>query len=508
MRFKKAILSRRDAVRQAVAAAGLSAIFKMTEGPVEAQGRGGRGGQGPAGGAGQAPGEAARAGGGGGTGTGRGANVHYGPITGPINKLSAPSDLRITDMRACTIATQYDYNLIRLDTNQGVYGLGEVRDNGNKNFALMLKQFVVGRNPLDITGILRSIRPYAADGRQGGGYSSVDLALHDIVGKVYGVPVWRLLGDKKRDRIRMYCDTTTVNEPKAYAQHMLMRKQAGYTFFKMDLKTIELIGDRPGAVNSRGVATTKGLAMLCEYIQAIRDVIGDAPLSADHFGDLDIGDCIKYARAFEPYDLSWAEDMLQVGELGSGSAPHNWRAYKEIKSMTATPLGGFEDLFGLEEGYKPFLDNQAINVVHADPATSGMCIETKRIADYAWQYGIPTALHLAGSPVATMGGVHIAAALDSFVAMECHAVDFMSWWQELVTGVPKPIIDQGYIAVPDTPGVGIELNEPVIKEHLRYPGYFEPTTGWDNVTARPQGGVVGYPHFNPKGVWTTDPVDR
>jgi hypothetical protein len=107
-----------------------------------------------------------------------------------------------------------------------------------------------------------------------------------------------------------------------------------------------------------------------------------------------------------------------------------------------------------------------------------------------------------------MGGVHIAAALDSFVAMECHAVDFMSWWQELVTGVPKPIIDQGYIAVPDTPGVGIELNEPVIKEHLRYPGYFEPTTGWDNVTARPQGGVVGYPHFNPKGVWTTDPVDR
>jgi hypothetical protein len=271
------MLSRRDAVRQAVAAAGLSAIFKMTEGPVEAQGRGGRGGQGAAGGAGQAPGGAAR-GGGGGTGTGRGADVHYGPITGPVNKLSAPSDLRITDMRACTIATQYDYNLIRVDTNQGVYGLGEVRDNGNKNFALMLKQFLVGRNPLDITGILHSIRTYAADGRQGGGYSAVDLALHDIVGKVYGVPVWRLLGDKKRDRIRMYCDTTTVNDPKAYAQHMLMRKQAGYTFFKMDLKTIELIGDRPGAVNLRGTATTKGLAMLCDQVRsrfrAIRPFLG------------------------------------------------------------------------------------------------------------------------------------------------------------------------------------------------------------------------------------------
>src|ERR1035437_7925785 len=250
MRFKQAILSRRDAVRQAVAAAGLSAIFKMTEGPAKAQGRGG---QGPAGGAGQAPGGAAARGGGYG-GTGRGGHVHSGPITGPVNKLSAPSDLRITDMRACTIATQYDYNLIRVDTNQGVYGLGEVRDNGNKNLALMLKQFLVGRNPLDISGILRSIRTYAADGRQGGGYSSVDLALHDIVGKVYGVPVWRLLGDKKRDRIRMYCDTTGTGDPKKYGARMLARKKLGFTFFKMDVTT-NFVGVNPGNLDSEGVPT-------------------------------------------------------------------------------------------------------------------------------------------------------------------------------------------------------------------------------------------------------------
>ncbi len=201
-------LSRRSMIRKAALSGGLSAIFKMTEGSVSAQQR--------------PPGQSRGSGGDaqgyifGGPGM-RGARVHY----GPINKYSSPSELRITDMRAVTVAANYDYNIIRLDTNQGVYGLGEVRDAGSKNSALMLKPWVVGQNPLDISGVLRRIRPYAWHGRQGGGYSSIDLALHDIVGKVFGVPVWRLLGDKKRDRIRMYCDTAESNDPKIYAERML-----------------------------------------------------------------------------------------------------------------------------------------------------------------------------------------------------------------------------------------------------------------------------------------------
>jgi len=107
--------------------------------------------------------------------------------------------------------------------------LGEVRDAGSKNSALMLKPYIVGANPLDITGVLRRIRSFAWHGRQGGGYSAVDLALHDIVGKVFGVPVWRLLGDKKRDRIRIYCDTAESKDPKIYAQRMMERRKNGYT---------------------------------------------------------------------------------------------------------------------------------------------------------------------------------------------------------------------------------------------------------------------------------------
>jgi L-alanine-DL-glutamate epimerase-like enolase superfamily enzyme len=415
-----------------------------------------------------------------------------------VNKNSAPSQLRITDMRACRIASNYDYPIIRIDTNQGVYGLGEVRDAGVEGTALVLKPHLVGRNPLQIEPLLDRLRVFSNHQRMGGGYSAVDMALHDIAGKVYGVPAWRLLGSKYRDQVRVYCDTDQSKDPKVFAERMLRRKQMGFTYFKMDLGT-SLVADRPGAVNE-GVATEKGLKMLCEYVAAVRDVIGyDVPLAADHFGRLTVNDCIRYARAFEPYQLAWAEDMLQVRHLGyGGDAPGDWRAYKEIKESTTTPQALGESLFGLEEGFKDFIDHRAIDIVHPDPLTAGGLRETRRIADYASLHGIATAIHFAGSPVGCMASVHVIATLKDFLAMENHAVD-IPWWGDLVTGVPKPIVNRGYIQVPDTPGLGVELNEEVVKQHLRVPGYFEPTPQYDKpiLDHFRRGGP--YPHLDENG---------
>src|ERR1017187_6969003 len=232
------------------------------------------------------------------------------------NKNSTPSQLRITDMRSVLVASNYDYPIIRIDTNQGIYGLGEVRDAGREGTALVLKPHLVGKNPLNIEPILDSARNFANMQRMGGGYSAIDMALHDIAGKVYDVPAWRLVGSKYRDRIRIYCDTTESKDPKVYGERMRKRKEQGFTFFKMDLLT-SLVSDRPGAINTRGTATPKGLQYLCEYIAAVRDVLGyEVPLAPDHFGPLTLNDSIRYARAFEPYDLAWAEDMIQVDHLG------------------------------------------------------------------------------------------------------------------------------------------------------------------------------------------------
>ncbi len=422
-----------------------------------------------------------------------------GAQTGSVNKNSAPSDLKITDMRFCRVASNYDYPIIKIYTNQDVYGLGEVRDAGVEGLAMVHKPHLVGKNPLRIEPILDSIRKFANHRRTGGGYSAIAMALHAIAGKVQGVPAYRLVGSKYRDKIRIYCDTDTSKDPKVFADRMLRRKKMGFTYFKMDLGT-HLVADRPGAVNSRGVATPKGLDMLCEYIAAVRDVIGyEAPLAADHFGRLNVKDCITYARAFEPYQLAWAEDMLQIGHLGQGGdAPLNWRAYKQITESTITPIATGESLFGLEEGFKGFIDNRAVDIIHPDPLTAGAIRETKRIADYASMHGIPTAIHFAGSPVGCLASVHMIATIKDFISMENHAVD-IPWWSSLVTGPGDPIIQRGFIPVPEGPGLGIELNEDVVKEHLRTPGYFEPTPEFDKYILDDFRRGGPYPHLDEHG---------
>jgi L-alanine-DL-glutamate epimerase-like enolase superfamily enzyme len=402
-----------------------------------------------------------------------------------VNRNSAPSQLKITDMRACRIASGLDYPIIRIGTNQGVYGLGEVRDAGVEGIALVLKPHLVGRDPLAIEPILDNIRKFSNHLHLGGGYSAVDIALHDIAGKVYGVPCWRLLGSRYRDRVRVYIHLPSPSDPKAFAEGVRRRKEMCFTMFKTSWSSA-LVAKTPGAVGPDGVATDKGLKLMCEVLDMIRDAIGwEAGLALDHLGSrLRVNDCIRYVKALEPYQLTFAEDVLPAlpGELGSGgNISRDWRRFKEIKEATTTPLAAGEDLFGLEEGFVDFIDNRAIDIVHIEPLTAGGIRETKRIADYAAMKSMPTAVHCCVSPLATIANVHAIATIRDFIALERDNVYFdLPWWQDLVTGIPKPIIQNGSIPVPQAPGLGVELNEEVVKQHLRVPGYFEPTPQYDN----------------------------
>ncbi len=416
------------------------------------------------------------------------------PASGTVNRNSAPSDLRITDMRACTVAANYDYPIIRIDTNQGIYGLGEVFAAGVAGSALMLKPHIVGQNPLEIERVLRGIRNSAGQNFWNTGYGAIDLALHDIAGKAFGVPAWQLIGPKLRDRIVLYCDTTGHPDPKVYGQRMLSRKKQGFQFFKMDLYT-SLVRNRPGAVMPSGAATQKGLEYLCEYIAGARDAIGkETPLASDHFGNLTVKDSIRYARAFEPYNLAWAEDFIPECWL-------NWRGFKEIRENTTTPILTGEQAFGLEEGFRDLIDNHAVDLIHPDYVASGGMREIKRIHDYAAVRGIQTVIHQPGSPIGALAMAHVACTLSGFVACEFHAGD-MPWWQDLVKG-KKPIIRDGHIDVPAGPGLGVELNDDVVKEHLRFPQYFEPTPQFDfPVTSGFQRRWSGpWPHYDEEGKW-------
>src|SRR5579863_7415819 len=151
---------------------------------------------------------------------------------------SAPSALKISDLRVATVVKPgpAPCPIIRLDTNQGVYGLGEVRDGASSTYALMLKSRILGQNPLQIDKLFRQIKQFGGHARQAGGVCAIEMALWDIAGKVYNVPVYVMLGGQFRDKIRVYADTTESKDPQIFAQRMKDRKEVkGLTWLKMDL---------------------------------------------------------------------------------------------------------------------------------------------------------------------------------------------------------------------------------------------------------------------------------
>ena len=127
--------------------------------------------------------------------------------TSKVNRASSPSDLKITDMSVAVVGNVGRTAIIRIDTNQGIYGLGEVRDAADERYALMLNSRILGLNPCNVEMIFKIIRQFGYHGRQGGGVCAVEMALWDLCGKAYGVPAWQLLGGRYRDKIRLYADT-------------------------------------------------------------------------------------------------------------------------------------------------------------------------------------------------------------------------------------------------------------------------------------------------------------
>jgi len=403
-----------------------------------------------------------------------------------VNTRSSPSELKITDLRVATIRAPMRCPIIRLDTNQGIYGLGEVRDGASATYALMLKSRLLGENPCNVDRLFRKIKQFGGHARQGGGVSGVEMALWDLAGKVYNVPVYQMLGGRFRERIRVYADTDESHDPKVYGERLKKRMEQGFTFLKMDLG-IDLVEDTPGTVSrplgtkqkdvpltqhmfTGAELTDKGVALMADYVAQVREIVGmDIPLAADHFGHIGVNSCIRLGRALEKHSLAWLEDMIpwQYTDL-----------WKQITDSIDVPTLTGEDIY-LKESFIELCRQHAVDMIHPDLATAGGIFETKKIGDAAQEYGVPMAMHFAGTPVSCMASVHCAAATENFLVLENHSVD-VPWWSELVEGIEKPIVNRGYIQVPEKPGLGITLNEEVVKQHLLPgTGYFEPTTEWD-----------------------------
>jgi L-alanine-DL-glutamate epimerase-like enolase superfamily enzyme len=419
--------------------------------------------------------------------------------TSKVKKASSPSDLKITDLRYCVTAVMGRTAIIRIDTNQGIYGLGEVRDGADVRYALFLKSRILGENPCNVEKIFKIIKQFGGQARQAGGVCAVEMALWDLCGKAYNVPAWQLLGGRYRDTVRIYADTPEAKSPEEQLKLIKFRTETqGYSWLKMDVSIGEL-RDIPGTVvnpnifregtsqwqggymsyaNTRhpftGIQITeKGLDELAKIVDNVRSMVGyEIPLSTDHYGHFDVNNCIRLGKALDKYRLAWLEDMVP------------WQYTEQHKTITEaleTPTLTGEDIF-LLEFFKPLIDSHAVDIIHPDLVSSGGLLETKRIGDYAEEKGIAMAMHQAGTPVSFMANVHCAAATQNFLALEHHSVD-VTWWEGLVkTTDGRKLIDKGYAPVPLTaPGLGIELVEDEVKKHLHASDstYFAPTKEWD-----------------------------
>ncbi len=418
--------------------------------------------------------------------------------TQKVSRSSSPSDLKITDMRYATVMRKH---IIRIDTNQGVYGLGEVRDGADVRYALMLKSRILGLNPCNVEMIFKIIRQYGYHGRQGGGVCAVEMALWDLTGKAYNVPAWQLLGGRYRDKVRLYADTPEAGDPVKFAETMKLRvENQGFTWLKMDLG-IHVVAKNPDSlVNSKfwnGAAgqydlreymgygntlhpftqvqiTDKGLEGLSAYVESVRNAVGyEMPLCADHFGHFDVNNSIRFGKAMEKYRLAWLEDMVPWFDI---------QGNKTLSEALETPILTGEDIYCLRDGFKPLIDARAVDIIHPDLGTSGGLLETKRIGDYAEENGVAMAMHMAGSPVCFMANVHCAAATQNFLSLEHHSVDNPNWEGIVKMTGSQPMITKGFANVPlDSPGLGIELNEEACKKFLppNNKQWFDPTPEWD-----------------------------
>lgn len=420
--------------------------------------------------------------------------------TSNVRRSSAPSDLKITDLRYCLTNVMGGTAIIRIDTNQGIYGLGEVRDAADARYALVLKSRILGENPCNVEKIFKIIKQFGGQARQAGGVCAVEMALWDLCGKAYNVPAWQLLGGRYRDSIRIYADTPESKSPEEQLKRIKFRTETqGYTWLKMDVSINDLRGVPGALVNPeilKGNAnqfsgggymsyantkhpftgiqiTEKGLEVLAAKVEKVRGMVGyEIPISTDHYGHFDLNNCIRLGKSLEKYRLAWLEDMVP------------WQYTEQHKTITnalETPTLTGEDIY-LLEFFKPLIDEHAVDIIHPDLASSGGLLETKRIGDYAEEKGIAMAMHQAGTPVSFMANVHCAAATQNFLSLEHHSVD-LDWWEGLVkTTDGRKLIDKGFAPVPLTaPGLGIELVDEEVKKHLHPsdPSYFAPTKEWD-----------------------------
>ena len=388
--------------------------------------------------------------------------------------------IKITDLRCAIIGGG---PVVRIVTDQGVsgYGQAESRKGYLKPMVLFYKNYILGEDPTDVERVMMKIRRLGAFKPWGAAVSAIEIALWDIAGQVAGVPVYKLLGGKIRDRVRIYNGgfrpTFKGQMPEHYAEVVQQMKEAkeGFTMIKMavgfhNAAMMKAIPDmwydefRSGTPHGmKGQLTERGLKHIIACVEAMKKVLGDeVGLALDAGPGWMPKDAVKFARACEPMNLVWIEDML----TGDYTPYPNAELYRDLKMSTTVPIHTGEQIY-LRQNFKDLIEKQAVDVLGPDPEDVGGIAEFKWISEYADLHGISVAPHgIFDGLIGLAAHVQMAAALpQNFIAFE-YPYGEPAWWYDIVDGLPSPIVNKGFINVWDTPGLGVTFRVAAAKARL------------------------------------------
>lgn len=396
--------------------------------------------------------------------------------------------MKITDLKCAIIG---DNPVVRIVTDEGIDGYGQAENAKPflKPHVLFYREYVLDEDPTDVARVMQRIRRMGSFKPWGSAVSAIEMALWDIAGKAAGVPVYKLLGGKVRDKVRAYNGGVRFpmngSSPQDYADTMQKMKDSPERFSlikqgigfhsRMPFDVPDFfygeVRDAPRHPN-RGLLTEKGFKHIIACVEAMKDVLGDEiGLALDCGPGFTVPDAIRLARALEPYHIMWMEDTI----TGDYTPYVMADVYRELTTSTSTPIHTGEQIY-LRENFRELIETHAVNIIGPDPADVGGIAELKWIAEYADLHGILMAPHgTIDGLIGLAAHIQLAATLpQNFIGFE-YPVGKPAWWYDIIEGLPDPIVVDSMIDVLDAPGLGVTFNVEKASKYLKEEdrGFFE-----------------------------------
>ena len=359
---------------------------------------------------------------------------------------------------------------LELMTDEGLTGTAEVRIVNKTDTLLacieeLAPRYLIGSDPFNVERLAWNVQR-AEYGRPGevtqSALAAFDVACWDLMGQALGVPVWKLLGGRFRDRIPAYANGwyTAERDPAAIARLAQGVAKRGYRALKLDPF---------GAASAELTAAERRRAV--EIVAAVREAVGpDVQIMVEMHGRFTPAAAVAVATRLEPYDPEWIEEPVP---------PENAMALRSVRQATRLPIATGERAHTLAD-IREFIEGGLVDVVQVDLTHFGGYLAMKCLAGWADTYYLLLAPHNVCGPVGTMANVHLAVATSNYKVLE-HFNDFADpWVQDLVDHPPSVDREDGCFAVPERPGLGLSLKHDVCAQHPRTGGrirLFE--AGWE-----------------------------